>query len=249
MVEGRGTRVEGQKLSDPRPSTLDTRPLSMDSRANVQSLESIDSVRTALESFADHVSDALADLDGQMRRMKDWLEHDRPRYWKNQLRLAMDGVHEAQQALHRCLMFPVAGERPACSEERAALKKAQARQAYCEQKFERVRHWQKTVQHELFEYEGRMSQMVRMLEVDVPQAIGVLTRITRHLEDYLALRAQIPQSAYDDLSVARAIWPEDAAGELPSDEPANSNDAAAGRSEEATGGNGVGVSPGRVLEE
>ena len=75
--------------------------------------------------------------------------------------LAHDQVHEAQQALHRCLMFPIANERPSCYEERAALKKAQARLAYCEEKVERVRHWQRTVQHELFEYEGRISQLVR----------------------------------------------------------------------------------------
>ena len=91
--------------------------------------------------------------------------------------MAHDQVHEAQQALHRCLMFPIADERPSCYEERAALKKAQARLAYCEEKEERVRHWQRTVQHELFEYEGRISQLVRTVEVDVPQAMGVLHKI------------------------------------------------------------------------
>ena len=80
---------------------------------------------------------------------------------RTQVRIANDQVHEAQQALHRCLMFPIADERPSCYEERAALKKAQARLAYCEEKEERVRHWQRTVQHELFEYEGRISQLVR----------------------------------------------------------------------------------------
>ena len=91
----------------------------------------------------------------------------------------MDKVHEAQQALQRCLMFPIANERPSCYEERAELKKAQARLAYCEQKTERVRHWQQTMRHELFEYEGRISQLVKLVEIEVPQSIGVLNKIMR----------------------------------------------------------------------
>jgi hypothetical protein len=179
----------------------------MSAGANIQSSDAIERLRDQLVLFADQVGDALTELDSEMRRLLEWLEHDRPRYWKSQLRIAHDQVHEAQQALHRCLMFPIAGERPACYEERAALKSAQTRLAYCEEKAERVRHWQRTVQHERFEYEGRISQLVRALEMDVPQAVGVLNKILRHLEDYQSLRAVEPSGAYDDLAVATELWP------------------------------------------
>jgi hypothetical protein len=181
----------------------------MDSQARVHSLTSIESVRTALVSFVDQVGEALTELEAEMRRMQEWLEHDRPRYWKAQVRLSIDQLHEAQQALHRCLMFPVANDRPSCSEERAALKKAQARQVYCERKVERVRHWQQVVRRELFEYEGRISQIVRLVEVEVPQAIGVLGKVLRHLEEYQAVRSRDPQAAYDGMSFARELWPEE----------------------------------------
>ena len=103
-------------------------------------------------------------------------------------------------------MFPIADERPSCYEERAALKKAQARLAYCQEKTERVRHWQRTVEHELFEYQGRISQLVRVVEVDVPHAIGVLHKIVRHLEEYQSLRARDPRAAYNDHAVTRELW-------------------------------------------
>jgi hypothetical protein len=105
-------------------------------------------------------------------------------------------------------MFPIADERPSCYEERMALKKAQARYAYCQEKEERVRHWQRSVQHELFEYEGRISQLVRLVEVDMPQALGVLARIVRRLEEYQTGRAGQPGGAYNDVSLARELWPE-----------------------------------------
>ena len=87
----------------------------MSTPAKVHSSEAIEAVRMALMSFAAQVGDALTELSAEMRRMQEWLEHDRPRHWKMQIRKAGDMAHEAQQALHRCLMFPIANERPSCT--------------------------------------------------------------------------------------------------------------------------------------
>jgi hypothetical protein len=78
---------------------------------------------------------------------------------------------------------------------------------------ERVRHWQRTVRHELFEYEGRISQLVRTVEMDVPQAIGVLHKIVRRLEVYQALRTNDPSGAYNDFALVQELWPAAAPGE------------------------------------
>jgi exonuclease VII large subunit len=194
--------------------------------ANVHSLDSIEAVRRALALFDEQVADALTQLGAEMRRMLDWLEHDRPRHWRTQVRKATDEVHEAQQALHRCLMFPIANERPSCYEERMELKKAQARLAYCQEKEHRVRHWQSKIQHELFEYEGRISQLVRLIEVDMPQSMAMLSRIIRHLEDYQALRTGQPRAAYNDVSFAKQLWPQNATdGEVASATAEPSEDA------------------------
>jgi len=169
-------------------------------------------VRVSLVSFREQVADALGELSSEMRRVMDWLEHDRPRYWKTQTRRAMDVEHEAKQALHRCLMFPIADERPSCYEERNELKKAQAHLKYCQDKIDRVRHWQSSFQHELFEYDGRISQLVRLVEVEIPKSIAVLEKVLRHLEEYQSVRVVNPRSAYDDVAMARAIWTEAEAG-------------------------------------
>jgi hypothetical protein len=165
-------------------------------------------VRAALALFEERVADGLTEISAELRRMLEWLEHDRPRHWRTEHRRATDKAHDAQQALHRCLMFPIGDDRPSCYEERMELKKAQARLAYCEEKMERVQHWQRAVQHELYEYEGRVSQLARLAEADVPQAMAVLTRIVRQLEEYQALRATRPREAYNDESFTKEIWPE-----------------------------------------
>jgi hypothetical protein len=209
----------------------------MSTSANVHSLEALETLRIALVAFIAQVTDALTELDAEMRRMLEWLEHDRPRHWKTQLRLAGDQVHEAQQALHRCLMFPIADERPSCYEERAALKKAQARQVYCEEKIERIRQWQRSVAHELFEYKGRIAQLVRLVEVDVPLAIGVLQTIIRRVEDYQSVSAVDPKAAYNDIAMVQEIWP---APDDESSEAAGASGASAvGPDEEATAAKNV----------
>ncbi len=206
----------------------------MSTPAKVHSSEAIEAVRMALMSFTEQVSDALTELSAEMRRMQEWLEHDRPRHWKTQIRRAVDQAHEAQQALHRCLMFPIANERPSCTEERTALKQAQARLAYCQEKEDRVRHWQQTMRHEMFEYEGRISQLVRLVEVEVPQAIGVLNKILRNLEEYHAVRARDPRTAYDDVAMAKAIWDENGESKDGGPEDGEAASAAANDREDAS---------------
>ena len=156
--------------------------------ANVRSLEAIEAVRTALVAFRDELEQSLTTIGIEMRRVLDWLEHDRPRFWRTQVRNAQDAVTEAQAALHRCLMYPTGDERPSCREERAALKKAQARLAYCDEKSERLKHWVREVRHEMFEYEGRISQLVDLLEIDTPQAMAILDKLLARLHEYQSIR-------------------------------------------------------------
>jgi len=156
--------------------------------ANVRSLEAIEAVRAALATFRDEVEQALAMIDVEMRRVLDWLEHDRPPFWRKQVRDANDAVTEARAALHCCLMYPVNDERPSCYEERAELKKAEARRAYCDEKSERLRHWTREIRHEMFEYEGRISQLKDIVEIDVPQATTILASLLVRLHEYQSIR-------------------------------------------------------------
>jgi hypothetical protein len=181
----------------------------MSTAANVQSSEAIEVVRRSLLSFLEQVDEAVTTLDLEMRHVLEWVEHDRPRHWKTQIRLAFDELNEAQAALHRCLMFPkTVNERPACYEERQAVKKAQARLDYCQRKADRVRHWKRALPHEVSEYQGRMSRLKRLVEFEIPQAVAVLEKILRHLEAYSAIHVGPAQSAYNDVALVGEIWPE-----------------------------------------
>jgi hypothetical protein len=180
----------------------------MSGSAKVHSLDAIGAVRSSLLVFREQLEQSLSEIAIEMRRVQDWLEHDRPRYWRGQVRRAMDEVTAARAALHRCLMYPVADERPSCREERAELDKAQAHLAYCQEKEERLKHWTREVRHELFEYEGRIGQLMELVEIDTPQAISILDRLLARLREYQAIRAADNASYSSVVSLANELWPE-----------------------------------------
>ena len=81
------------------------------------------------------------------------------------------------------------------------------------QQSERLRHWIREVRHELFEYEGRTSQLVGLVEAEVPAAIGLLNKLVGRIEEYQSVRRP-------DLGPARKVSP-------PLDYCARQSDAAA----------------------
>lgn len=162
--------------------------------AQVRSFDAIQLVRDELMKFGQRSTDGIDELAGEIRRVIDWVEHDRPAYWKMRVSKAHDAVTEAKNNLQRCLMYPINDEQPSCAEERAALKKAEARLAYCREKQERVRIWARNLRHEMHEYEGRISQLRTLVELDTPRVVAMLDRTIMALEKYVSGSAGAPSA-------------------------------------------------------
>lgn len=156
----------------------------MSGSAQVRSTDAIEAFRQALIRFQDEAVRAVEALDMELQRAEEWIDNDRPAYWKAQLQMAEQGAHDAKMELARCLMMTTAGERPTCREQRAAVRDWLARVDRCREKLERVRHWQRNFSHESLEHKGRIGQLRRLLEIDVPDARGSLESILRRLDAY-----------------------------------------------------------------
>ncbi len=166
----------------------------MSGPAQVRSVAAIERFRASLAEFEQRVRSALDTLSSELNRATDWLDHACPRYWQQQEKDAADAVHQAKLDLERCLIFPIAGEKPSCREERAVLKTAQQRWEYCREKRDLVRHWRGVLQHEQYEYEGRLGHLRRLLETDLPAARAKLSLIIRRIEGYTIER---PPESYE----------------------------------------------------
>lgn len=156
------------------------------SSAAVRSFDAIQRVREQLLRFAHQTQEGLTEIEAEVRRVLDWLENDRPAYWKLRVRKAHDGVGEARGALERAMMFRVNDEDPACTEQKAALKAAQAELRRCEDKQQRLREIIRELRHEVHEYKGRVAQLKQVIEIDTPRGAATLERSLAVLECYAA---------------------------------------------------------------
>ena len=74
--------------------------------------------------------------------------------------------------------------RPSCYDEKKALMRAKRELEFAEQQIKVVKQWALKSRHEFEEFNGRMSQLTRLLEGDVPRMCALLQRLSRTLERY-----------------------------------------------------------------
>lgn len=170
----------------------------MSTQANVGSIAAIRSFRNALANFASKGEDALYEVDMIVRRMQEWVQQDRPAFWKGELRRAWDMVTKARNDLERCRRNTVGGQRPSCYEEKKALDEAKDYVKYCEDKQKACRRWLHELEHEVSEYEGRVSHLMNVFEMDTPKALAALDRMLEALEKYV--RMQNPEGSSEAAS-------------------------------------------------
>ncbi len=157
----------------------------MSGPAQVRSVAALERFRASLVEYEKRTQTALDILTSELRRATNWIEEDRPNYWLKQEKNAADAVHQAKLDVERCLIFTTIGDQqPACREERAALQEAKDRLDYCRDKRQHVRQWQGVLQHEVYEFRGRISQLRRILESELPAARAKLQLIIRQVEGY-----------------------------------------------------------------
>jgi len=154
-------------------------------RANVKSIEAIRSFRVALIKFAEKVTDAVESMKDQVFHAVSWVELEQPRHWHQQELTAYDRVSEARIQLDVSKMRKETADfRPSLIEEKQALQAAKRRLEYCRQKVQLVKAAAYKVRHEADEFQGRLGQVERLLETDLPNMIALLERMVSSLEAY-----------------------------------------------------------------
>ena len=113
----------------------------MSPRANVRSLDAIRQFRPSVVRFEDDVMAALTGLRTELNRTMQWLDHDCPAHWQNQIRLGFDHVNEARTQLSRKQMMTIGGRHPDCIEEKKALVRSKQQLETAQEKLKLCRQW------------------------------------------------------------------------------------------------------------
>jgi hypothetical protein len=163
----------------------------MSSSANVRSLEAVRQFRVAVLKFAEDATAAIEMVRQQSHRALEWIDHDRPSFWKNETRRCFDDVAEKRSHLAKRQQISVGGRRPSCIEEKNALQRAKRRLDTAVEMNRSVRQWSVKIHRAADIYATRIARLDRILVHDIPQLVALLERIITTLEAY-ATSAPIP---------------------------------------------------------
>ncbi|MCH2212415.1 MAG: hypothetical protein MK110_14010 [Fuerstiella sp.] len=160
----------------------------MPQSANVKSIDAVRRFAAAVVQFREEAQLCVTRLESEIRGVIDWLEHNRPGFWKRESELCDRRHAEARVMLHQCRMRRTGDFRPTCFQEQKHLQKCKQQLLFAQQQLGVVKRWTISARQEADEYHGRSVRLIQTLERDVPRLIILLQNAVEHLDDYRDVR-------------------------------------------------------------
>lgn len=152
--------------------------------ANVTSIEALHTLRVALIRFAEEATGVVDGWRQEVLRTLEWVDIDRPGYWKEQVRRSFDSVAQARSQLEIARRRAFDGQGPSCIEEKVALQNAQRRLQFSQDQIHVVRNWAIKLQQESDDYRSLIGHLESFIKSDLPRAIARLERMLEALDRY-----------------------------------------------------------------
>jgi hypothetical protein len=159
------------------------------SAAQVHAIERLAEFKAALRTFADKARDAMSGNAMEIRRSSDWLERQLGD-WQAEIRRAEDAVVKAKAELTRKKMMRIGDRPPDTTEEEKALRKAQLRLAFAEEKRDSTKRWLRQFPDKVEEYDGQARPFQDVLECDLVKMIAFLEQKIAALDEYRRVQSE-----------------------------------------------------------
>ena len=179
----------------------------MSSQAAVHSIDELKNFRVALALYGEDALGTLGAVEAEVRRTLRWLEEERPAYWHDQIKRRREQVAQARADVFRKNLQKKPDYNPAMSEQKDALRKAEASLQDAEKRLVMVRKWQPLLRHAVLEYHASVQRLKDIAAGDVPTGVNLLTRIIDALEAYLQVAPPSGLEVGVDSSSGRAPAP------------------------------------------
>jgi len=163
-------------------------------QANITSLEALDSFRSSLIVFLTKARRSLDEAGEEVRRTRQWVQHDQRTHWEGEFRRRTKQLEQAQQELMSARM--AGGNESA----KMARTKAQRDLGEVEQKLRKLKAWGQNFDTAADPVVKRMESLRHSLN-ELPNAIAYLVNVQKTLEAYAqsgsptAMPASAPSSS------------------------------------------------------
>ncbi len=153
----------------------------MADRAQVKSVEAIESFRSALIIFLSKARPALEEMAGEVLRSKHWLQHDQRRLWEGEMKARSKKLERAQAELFSVSMSKF---QEVSSAAQLMMHKAKASCEEAEKKITLLRKWDKELDNRAEPLVKQVDQFQSFVTSEMPRAIAYLGEVIKALEAY-----------------------------------------------------------------
>jgi hypothetical protein len=161
----------------------------MSRAAKVMSIGVLPLLAAALQKFRGEGVSALDDLENELRRLLEWIHHDRKERWEHELRLAQENLTQTRILLQQATtMRSVTGHQAGCADERKAVERAKRRVENALRKCEAVRHWIVALDRAADEFRRSRTQFATWIDVDLARGVASLNEMSETLVTYTTMK-------------------------------------------------------------
>lgn len=175
----------------------------MADRAQVTSLEALESFRASLIVFLTKARPTLEEVGDDVLRTRLWLQNDRRLHWQTELRRRARGLEQAQQELFSArlssLHEPTAAQQLTVTRAQRAVREA-------EDKIQLLKKWSRDFENQTDPLVRLVDHLHTFLTGDMARAVAHLTQLLASLDAY-AERGPAPGVTNADTAEAGAAAP------------------------------------------
>jgi hypothetical protein len=161
----------------------------MSQDARVLSVQALRDFKGSMIRFVEEARGALSGVDMELRRMRDWLERDQLGYWQMQIKRRQEALMAARADLAKRQIAAQGNSSISDTEQKENVRIAMQKLRVAEEKVALVKKLIPVLHHEIAEYKSCAGPLGDHLSGGFEKSLGVLEKMVRSLEDYLALQA------------------------------------------------------------
>jgi hypothetical protein len=185
----------------------------MADRAQVTSVEAIESFRSALIIYLSKTRPALEEMSNEVLRARQWLQNDQRRLWEGEMKARTKKLERARAELFSVSMSKL---QEVSAAQQLLVPRAEAAFDEAQKKLAMLKKWDRELENRSEPLVKQVDQFQSFVTSEMPKAIAYLTQAIRSLEAYAEIRmaggaAAAPENAEE-------LPPDSAAPETPPEE-------------------------------
>lgn len=185
----------------------------MADRAQVTSVEAIESFRSALIIYLSKTRPALEEMSNEVLRARQWLQNDQRRLWEGEMKARTKKLERARSELFSVSMSKL---QEVSAAQQLLVHRAEAAFDEAQKKLAMLKKWDRELENRSEPLVKQVDQFQSFVTSEMPRAIAYLTQVIRSLEAYAEIRMAGGAGAPPEN--AEELPPDSATPEIPPEE-------------------------------